>query len=45
MSKLLSYNNDPELKKRFVKEVKWHYNQDNLIQGSYEKNGKYCAVS
>lgn len=41
---MLSYNNDPELKKKFVKEVKWHKDQDNLLQGAYAKDGKYCAV-
>jgi hypothetical protein len=27
-----------------VKEIKWHTEQDNLRQGVYESDGKYCAV-
>jgi hypothetical protein len=43
-----SYLNDTKLKKDFIKEVKWHEDQDKIIQGTYGKgdNGdwKGCAV-
>ena len=49
MSKLLSYKNDPDLKKKFVKEVLWHQQQDKILQGTYGDNTddgwKGCAVA
>lgn len=37
MSKLISYKNDTKLKERFVKEIKWHKEQDKFIKGTYSK--------
>jgi hypothetical protein len=43
-----SYLNDPKLKRDFVKEVKWHQDQDKIIKGTYQEgsNGDFkgCAV-
>jgi hypothetical protein len=43
-----AYLNDPKLKRDFVKEVKWHQDQDKIIKGTYQEgsNGdfKACAV-
>lgn len=43
-----SYLSDPELKEKFVKEVKWHEDQDKIIKGTYQEgsNGDFrgCAV-
>ena len=43
-----SYLADPKLKREFVKEIKWHQDQDKIIQGTYGKgsNGDFrgCAV-
>jgi hypothetical protein len=43
-----SYLNDAKLKKDFVKEVKWHTEQDKVLQGTYGEgsNGDWrgCAV-
>jgi hypothetical protein len=43
-----AYLNDPKLKSDFVKEVKWHQDQDKIIKGTYQQgsNGdfKACAV-
>src|SRR3990167_4422879 len=48
MNTLIAYKGDKKLKSRFVKEVKWHREQDMLVQGTYgEQNGtwKGCAVA
>jgi hypothetical protein len=45
---LISYKNDPILKKRFVAEIEKHRKADAIMQGTYGKeNGKWkgCAVS
>lgn len=43
-----AYKNDKKLKSDFIKEIKWHQDQDKIIQGSYGlgSNGdwKGCAV-
>jgi hypothetical protein len=42
--KLKAFHGDKSLKSDLVKEIKWHKEQDKIIQGTYETNGKYCAV-
>lgn len=32
------------LKEEFIKELEWHYEQDNFVKGDYFENGKGCAV-
>jgi hypothetical protein len=44
MGKLLAFHDDPKLKESIVSEIKWHQEQDKIIQGTYGSNGKYCAV-
>ena len=45
---MLSYLDDKKLKTDFVKEIKWHQDQDKLIKGTYAEgsNGDFrgCAV-
>ena len=41
---MLTYQNDKKFKKEMVSEMVWHRKQDNLIKGTYAKNGKFCAV-
>jgi hypothetical protein len=42
--KLKAFHGDKSLKSALVKEIKWHKAQDKIIQGTYETDGKYCAV-
>jgi hypothetical protein len=39
-----SFHNKPELKEMMLEEVLKHQKADEIIQGSYESRGKYCAV-
>jgi hypothetical protein len=39
-----AFNNDPVLRRDLLEEIKKHQDMDLLIQGSYEQDGKYCAV-
>jgi hypothetical protein len=39
-----SFHNKPELKEMMLEEVLKHQKADEIIQGSYERRGKYCAV-
>jgi hypothetical protein len=39
-----SFHNKPELKEMMLEEVMKHQKADEIIQGSYESRGKYCAV-
>jgi hypothetical protein len=39
-----TFHNKPELKEMMLEEVLKHQKADEIIQGSYETNGKYCAV-
>ena len=39
-----SFNNDPKLKEMLIEETVKHREADEIIQGSYVKDGKYCAV-
>jgi len=45
---MLSYLNNTKLKRDFVKEIKWHQDQDKTIKGTYQEgtNGDFkgCAV-
>ena len=48
MKTLLSYNNDPQLKKDFLREIRKHAKADQIEQGTYgHQNGtwKGCAVA
>jgi hypothetical protein len=42
--KLKAFHGDKSLKSALIKELKWHKEQDKIIQGTYETDGKYCAV-
>lgn len=42
--KLQAFNNDTKLRDDLIAEIKWHYDQDKIIQRTYGKDGKYCAV-
>lgn len=46
--KLIAYHNNPELKEKFIKEIKWHMERDAIIKGRYGKgsgdNFKGCVV-
>ena len=46
--KMRAYHGDPKLKSLMVKEVKWHRDQDLIVQGTYgnsnEVGSKFCAV-
>jgi hypothetical protein len=47
MGKLLAYHGDRKLKARFLKEMRWHRDQDMIVKGTYgEENGAWrgCAV-
>jgi hypothetical protein len=39
-----TFHNKPELKEMMLEEVLKHQKADEIIQGSYESRGKYCAV-
>jgi hypothetical protein len=39
-----SFHNKPELKEMMLEEVLKHQKADEIIQGTYESKGKYCAV-
>ncbi len=41
---MLTYNNDPELKAKLIKQLQDHYDADEIIKGQYWENGKGCAV-
>ncbi len=45
---MLAYKNDTKLKTKFIKEIKWHQDQDKIIKGTYQEgsNGDFrgCAV-
>jgi len=41
---MLSFHNKPKLKNHFVKQMKHHIKQDNLIQGSGWENGRGCFI-
>ncbi len=44
MEKLLSFHNDPKIKKKYVDRVKAHAKADEIIKGKYWEGGKGCAV-
>lgn len=41
---ILSYNNDPALKEKYLARVSAHAEADEIIKGQYWENGKGCAV-
>ena len=41
---MLSYHNDPEVKRQALLEMRLHRKADALIKGRYWENGKGCAV-
>jgi hypothetical protein len=41
---VLSFNNDSELKKQILAQLKKHHDADEIIKGKYWENGKGCAV-
>ncbi len=44
-NKMLSYHNDPELKRQFVALLKWHQEQDKIIKGIYADNPRNGIVT
>jgi hypothetical protein len=48
IKKLRAFKGDKKLKSLMVKEIKWHQDQDKIIQGTYgdstNPNSKFCAV-
>lgn len=44
---MLSFYNKPELKDYFVKNAKWHQEQDRFVQGQdeYDKDKKGCMIA
>ena len=44
MSQLISFFGDPSIKEKYLKQLKLHYKNDEIIQGQYWGDGKGCAV-
>ncbi len=42
--KLIAFHGQQEIKDKYLARVRWHREQDNLIQGTGWENGKGCAV-
>src|ERR1700674_5720873 len=41
---MLSFHNDPKIKKQYLARVQAHLKADEIIHGKYWENGKGCAV-
>jgi hypothetical protein len=41
---MLSFNNDPELKKKFLNQIQAHHDADEILKVRYWGNGKSCAI-
>lgn len=39
-----AFHNDPEIKEKFLKRLRAHYEADEIVKGTYWENGKGCAV-
>ena len=44
MTELISFHGKQEIKDNLLKQLKAHYEADEIIKGKYWKNGKGCAV-
>ena len=44
MNKLISFHGKQQIKDKYLKRLKIHYDADQIIKGTYWENGKGCAV-